>query len=114
MFVLTYLIKQNYAFLDDFCVFEINNLNQENCRESKVPIKTILPKKTDSKKVPKTLKGFTTTLTSSERNTKNTVNKKKNQSVKKTISTNNTCIKITLEEVLLSVCNFTGFFFADH
>ena len=102
-----------YYFPDDFCVFEINNLNQENCRESKVSIRTVLPKNQNSKNVPKPLKEFTDTPTSSEPYTKNTVERKDKQGAKKTMSTNSSCIKFTLEEIILSVCNSARYIFVD-
>ena len=77
---------------------------------------SVLPKETPAyKKESKTLKGFTV-IPSSDKNTKpitKTItmkNKKNSVSSKTTVSNNITCcMNLTLEEFLLSLCNFTEF-----
>mgnify|MGYP001313280159 CR=1 FL=1 len=78
---------------------------------------SVLPKETPAyKKESKTLKGFTVIPSSSDKNTKpitKTITKKNKNSVssKTTVSNDITfcCMNLTLEEFLLSLCNFTDF-----
>ena len=74
---------------------------------------SVLPEETLKayKKESKTLKGFTV-IPSSDKNTKPITKKNKNNvSSKTTVSNNITfcCMNLTLEEFLLSLCNFTEF-----
>lgn len=102
---------------EDFCSFDINNMDQDqDCLNDKIAKLSVLPKETPAyKKESKTLKGFTL-IPSSDKNTKPitkpiTKEKKKNVSSKTTVSNNITCycMNLTLEEFLLSLCNFTEF-----
>lgn len=109
---------------DGFCSFDINNMDQDqDCLDEKIAKVlpdiaklSVLPKETPAyKKESKTLKGFTV-IPSSDKNTKpitKTITKKnkKNVSSKTTVSNNITfcCMNLTLEEFLLSLCNFTEF-----
>ena len=112
-----FLLKLNFLFSEDFCSFDINNMDQDqDCLNDKIPKLSVLPKETPAyKKESKTLKGFTL-IPSSDKNTKPitkpiTKKKKKNVSSKTTVSNNITCccMNLTLEEFLLSLCNFTEF-----
>jgi hypothetical protein len=88
----------------------------QDCLNDKIAKLSVLPKETPAyKKESKTLKGFTL-IPSSDKNTKPitkpiTKEKKKNVSSKTTVSNNITCycMNLTLEEFLLSLCNFTEF-----
>ena len=112
-----FLLKLNFLFSEDFCSFDINNMDQDqDCLNDKIAKLSVLPKETPAyKKESKTLKGFTL-IPSSDKNTKPitkpiTKKKKKNVSSKTTVSNNITCycMNLTLEEFLLSLCNFTEF-----
>ena len=112
-----FLLKLNFLFSEDFCSFDINNMDQDqDCLNDKIAKLSVLPKETPAyKKESKTLKGFTL-IPSSDKNTKPitkpiTKKKKKNVSSKTTVSNNITCycMNLTLEEFLLSFCNFTEF-----
>ena len=112
-----FLLKLNFLFSEDFCSFDINNMDQDqDCLNDKIAKLSVLPKETPAyKKESKTLKGFTV-IPSSDKNTKpitKTITKKnkKNVSVKTTVSNNITCccMNLNLEEFLLSHCNFTEF-----
>ena len=110
-----FLLKLNFLFSEDFCSFDINNMDQD-CLDDKIAKLSVLPEETPAyKKESKTLKGFTL-IPSSDKNTKPitkpiTKKKKKNVSSKTTVSNNITCccMNLTLEEFLLSLCNFTEF-----
>jgi len=110
---------------DDFCSFDINNMDQDqDCLNEKIAkvlpdiaTLSVLPEKTLAyKKESKTLKGFTI-IPSSDKNTKQITktitknNKKDSVSIKTTVSNNITCccMNLTLEEFLLSLCHFTEF-----
>lgn len=97
---------------DDFCSFDINNMDQnQDCLDEKIAKVlpdiaklSVLPKETPTyKKESKTLKGFTV-IPSSNKNTK-PITKKNSVSSKTTCC----CMNLTLEEFLLSLSNFTEF-----
>lgn len=104
---------------DDFCSFDINNMDQnQDCLDEKIAKVlpeiaklSVLPEETPTyKKESKTLKGFTV-IPSSNKNTK-PITKKNSVSSKTTVSKNITCcccMNLTLEEFLLSLSNFTEF-----